>query len=94
MSTRARKEKFINSFGRNAAKDAVMMLFSRYGLDMLTDEQLAEVVTDMVDDCRSRSRRNAENRLINASRIEREKAGADAALASLDKTLAKIAVAA
>jgi hypothetical protein len=70
MTTRARKEKFIRGFGSNAAKNAVLTLFYRYGLDMLTDEQLAEVTFDLVQDWRSASKRNAENRAINAARID------------------------
>ena len=43
-TTRGRKYKYIHSFGPNAGFDAVKELYARDGLDMLSDEQLAEVV--------------------------------------------------
>jgi len=46
----------------NAGFDAVKELYARYGLDMLSDEQLAEVVSDLTRDWRREQKRNRENR--------------------------------
>jgi len=67
-ATRERQKRFIREGGSNADKAAVMSLFYRYGLDMLTDEQLAEAVSIQVADWRDRERRNRANRAINAAR--------------------------
>lgn len=63
MSTRERKYRYIHSFGQAAGFNAVKTLYARYGLDMLSDEQLAEVVSDLTRDWRREQRRNRENRM-------------------------------
>lgn len=68
-STRERKERFIRSFGPNAACEAVLTLFGRYGLDMLSDELLEEITSSMVDDARATQKRNLSNRRANARRM-------------------------
>jgi hypothetical protein len=72
MSTTSREhnEQFIRSFGTFADREAVIALFRRYGLGMLTDEQLAEAVTDKVADCRRTTRNNRKNRRIYAERAQ------------------------
>lgn len=67
-ATRERQKRFIREFGPGAERNAVMRLFHRYGLDMLTDEQLAEAVSIQVADWRDRERRNRANRAIYAAR--------------------------
>jgi hypothetical protein len=66
-TSREHNEQFIRSFGTFADRDAVLALFRRYGLVMLTDEQLAEVVSDKVADCRRATRLHFRNRRINAA---------------------------
>lgn len=70
MSTTSRNhnERFIRSFSTFADRDAVLSLFRRYGLAMLTDEQLAEIVSDKVADYRRANRNNRSNRHIYAER--------------------------
>lgn len=67
MATRERMQRFINSFGRKAEREAVMALFDRYGLSMLTDEQLEEAVSEQISDWRRRNRFNIAFRKRNAS---------------------------
>lgn len=64
MTTRERKYRYIHSFGQYAGLDAVKKLYSRYGLDMLSDDQLAEVVSDLTRDWRFRQKMNRRNRLL------------------------------
>lgn len=71
MVNRERMERFIQSFGYRAEREAVETLFDRYGLALLTDEQLAEVVDDWSRSERSRIKHNRENRLISAHHTER-----------------------
>lgn len=66
-TSREHNEQFIKSFGTFADRDAVLALFRRYGLAMLTDEQLAEIVSDKVADCRRATRNNRNNRRIYAA---------------------------
>jgi len=67
-TTRGRKYKYIHSFGPNAGFDAVKELYARDGLDMLSDEQLAEVVSDLTRQWRFRQKINRKNRAILASK--------------------------
>ncbi|MFC3706326.1 hypothetical protein ACFOOL_16385 [Devosia honganensis] len=73
-STRERKTRFIKSFGDRAARDAVLSLFARYGLDMLSDELLDEATSEMVADAMATTKRVVRNR-----RIYRRKMALDAA---------------
>lgn len=63
-ATRERQERFIRETGNGvlAGRDAVLTLYHRHGLAMLTDEQIAEVASIRVADLRERNRRNRENR--------------------------------
>lgn len=61
-ATRERKEQFLLSFGVSTPRKAVERLFARHGLDMLSDEQLDEVVSDVIADWRLRERMNRRNR--------------------------------
>lgn len=71
MANRERNEHYIESRGYRAPREAVEILFDRYGLAMLTDEQLAEVVNEMISNERFRNRLNRENRRIISGHAER-----------------------
>ncbi|MGN8022302.1 hypothetical protein ACTJJ7_16490 [Phyllobacterium sp. 22229] len=71
MATRAQNERFIETRGYRAPREAIEILFDRYGLAMLSDEQLAEVVNEMISNERFRNRLNRENRRIISSHAER-----------------------
>lgn len=64
-TTRARQAKFLASFDTwpgTTAERAVGACLRRYGLDWLTDEQLAEITSDVVNDARFSQRLRARNR--------------------------------
>lgn len=61
-ATRERKEKFIRDFGARAPMDAINTLYARYGLGILADDMLDEIVSDMARDWRHAQRCNRENR--------------------------------
>ena len=65
-TSREHNDQFIRSFGTFADRDAVLAIFRRYGLAMLTNEQLAEVVSDKVADYRRTTKNNRNNRRIYA----------------------------
>jgi len=67
-TTRGRKYKYIHSFGPNTGWNAVKELYARDGLDMLSDEQLAEVVSDLTRQWRFRQKINRNNRSILSSK--------------------------
>jgi len=69
-STRERKERFIKSFGDRATRDVVTTLFARYGLAMLSDEQIEEVTQEMVGDAMSRNKHTIRNRRIYQRQLE------------------------
>jgi len=69
-STRERKTKFIEDFGRDALRVAVGEMLAMYGSDWLTDEQVLDIVRDRIADWRSASRRNIRNRAIQAARAK------------------------
>lgn len=71
MAHRDSNERFINARGFRAPREAVEILFDRYGLAMLTDEQLAEAVNEMISNERFRNRLNRENRRIVSGHAER-----------------------
>lgn len=63
-STRARKVRFIKSFGERAARDAVLSLFDRYGLEMLPDDLLEEATSELTADAMAATKRTIRNRRI------------------------------
>lgn len=63
QSTRERKTRFIKSFGDRAARDAVLSLFARYGLDMLSDDLLDEATSDLAADAMATTKRVVRNRI-------------------------------
>ena len=65
-TSRNHNEQFIKSFGTFVDRDAVLAVFRRYGLAMLTDEQLAEIVSDKVAEYRAATKLNRSNRRIYA----------------------------
>jgi hypothetical protein len=67
-STRERKIKFIEDFGRDALRIAVGEMLAMYGSDWLTDEQVLDIVRDRIADWRGASRRNIRNRAIQVAR--------------------------
>lgn len=63
QATRERKIRFIKSFGDRAARDAVLSLFARYGLDMLSDDLLDEATSDLAADAMATTKRVVRNRI-------------------------------
>ena len=61
-ATRERKLQFINSFGRYALRDAVAEMVRRKEAPWLTDEQIDDVASKMVEDARITHRMNIRNR--------------------------------
>ena len=70
-STRERKIKFIEDFGRDALRGAVGEMLAMYGSDWLTDEQVLDIVQDRIAGWRRASRQNIRNRAIQAERLSR-----------------------
>jgi hypothetical protein len=66
-STRERKIKFIDGFGRDSLRVGVTEALAQFGADWLTDEQITDIVRNKIDDWRYASRRNARNRAIRAA---------------------------
>jgi hypothetical protein len=62
MTTRERKIKWIETFGRNALRDTVSAILSKEGPDFLTDEQIDLITEKMVYDAREQTRRKIRNR--------------------------------
>lgn len=69
-STRERKERFIKSFGKIVTRDVVLGLFERYGLAMLSDEQIEEVTSELAAEAMATTKHTIHNR-----RIYRREAG-------------------
>ena len=66
-ATRERKERFIESFKDVPFRDAEALVekrFRRHGLSWLTDEQLAQITADLVDDARFSQRLRIRNRAV------------------------------
>ncbi len=64
-STREKRIKFIQSFGHRAFRTAVMEALHRIGEEhFLTDEQLAEITEQQVQDARLWSRQTVRNRRV------------------------------
>lgn len=61
-ATRERKLQFINSFGRYALIDAVSEMVRRKEAPWLTDEQIDDIASKMVEDARITQRMNIRNR--------------------------------
>lgn len=66
-TTRERKERFLRSFDANksplrTAITAISERIYRHGLDWLTDEQLTEITSDVVENAMSAHRRTMRNR--------------------------------
>lgn len=72
-STRERKERFIKSFGQHSARDAVLSMFDRYGLDVLSDELLEEATGELVAVAMSATKRTIRNRRIYQREMESAK---------------------
>lgn len=62
MTTRERKIEWIETFGRNALRDAVSEILAIDGHWFLTDEQIDQITSKMVDDARDTTRRMVRNR--------------------------------
>lgn len=69
-STRERKIKFIEDFGRDSLRVGVTEALAQFGTDWLTDEQITDIVRNKIDDWRYASRRNVRNRAIQAARAK------------------------
>lgn len=63
-STRERKVRFIKSFGDRAARDAVFTMLERYGLDILSDDHLAEATSELAADAMASTKRTIRNRRV------------------------------
>lgn len=64
-SPREKRIKFIQSFGRNALETAIAAAVCRLGAEnFLTDEQLAEITEQQVQDARLWSRQTVRNRRV------------------------------
>jgi hypothetical protein len=68
-ATRERKERFLRSFDahKSPLKTAITAISERIyrdGLDWLTDEQLAEITSDVVENAMFANRRMVRNRAI------------------------------
>jgi hypothetical protein len=64
-STRERQERFIKSFDRHPGStldDALGKLLSRHGWAWLTDEQIEEIASEVVDSARFSQRLRVRNR--------------------------------
>ncbi|TBE67463.1 hypothetical protein [Rhizobium ruizarguesonis] len=70
MTTRERKIEWIDTFGRNALRDAVSEILAIDGHWFLTDEQIEQITSKMAYDAREKTRRMVRNR-----NIFREEAG-------------------
>jgi len=62
MSTRERKLRFINSFGRNGLREAVAEILAREGEAFLTDEQIDAIASMRVQDARFTQHHNMRER--------------------------------
>jgi hypothetical protein len=62
MTSRDRKLKWIETFGRYALENAVTAIFAIDGPDFLTDEQIDLITEKMVYDAREKTRRMVRNR--------------------------------
>lgn len=65
MTTRTRQLEWINTFGRNALRDAVSEILAMGGPEFLTDEQIRQVAEKMAIDAREATRRMVRNRNAN-----------------------------
>jgi hypothetical protein len=62
MTSRERKLKWIETFGRYALENAVTAILAIDGPDFLTDEQIDLITEKMVYDAREQTRRKIRNR--------------------------------
>jgi hypothetical protein len=62
MTSRERKLKWIDTFGRSSLRDAVSAILAKEGPDFLTDEQIDLITEKMVYDAREKTRRMVRNR--------------------------------
>jgi hypothetical protein len=62
MTSRDRKLKWIETFGRSSLRDAVTAILAKEGPDFLTDEQIDLITEKMVYDAREQTRRKIRNR--------------------------------
>lgn len=62
MTSRERKLKWIETFGRSSLRDAVSAIMAIDGPDFLTDEQIDLITEKMVYDARDATRRKIRNR--------------------------------
>ncbi|WEK50354.1 MAG: hypothetical protein P0Y66_22375 [Candidatus Kaistia colombiensis] len=67
-ASRKRQVEFMRSFGDGALMDAVAAMIRRHGPNWLTDEQIAEVVSQQVSDARWTARNTRRNRRLSSDR--------------------------
>lgn len=68
-ATRERKLRFINGFGRNGLRDALVEILAREGDDFLTDEQIDAIVAMRVEDARTTQHHNMRERTKRQQRL-------------------------
>lgn len=68
QATRERKMRFIKDFGCMAPRDAVLRLFTLYGLEMLPDDLLDEAASHLATEWRRRERMHRQNRAMTKAR--------------------------
>jgi hypothetical protein len=68
MTTRARKELFIRSWGEDAVKVEINAAIRRYGLALFSDEVILEIVRSLIGKERLRLRMIRDNRAFLSDR--------------------------
>jgi len=71
MTTRERKERFIDSFDRHSQRIAISDVICDHGLEVFQPDIIDEIVSRLISNWKVNHRLNRENRAINAARIAR-----------------------
>lgn len=72
MTSRQRKEQFINSFGERRVRDEIGIILRRDGLSIFDDEIIDEIVSSLVAENKFTRKINRQNRalhLVQGARI-------------------------
>jgi hypothetical protein len=71
MTSRERKERFIDSFDRHSQRIAISDVISDHGLEAFQPDIIDEIVSRLISNWKFNHRLNRENRAINAARLAR-----------------------
>ena len=71
MTTRERKERFIDGFDRHSQRVAISDVICDHGLEVFQSEIIDEIVDRLISNWKFNRRLNRENRAINAARLAR-----------------------